>query len=80
MKFLDTIARIVRNSDRMTELLSKLVEARVNQSTAVNARLDRLIEALDRLIEAQDDQACAVNERLDKVIELLRANTPDKLI
>jgi hypothetical protein len=88
MKFLDTIARIVRNSDRITELLSRVVEALDNQSTAVNKRLDRLIEARDELstvnkrlikvIEAQDKQARAVNERLDKVIELLRAATLDK--
>jgi hypothetical protein len=85
MKFLDTIARIVRNSDRITELLSRVVEALDNQSTAVNKRL---IEARDelstvnkrlvKLIEAQDKQARAVNERLDKVIELLCATTLDK--
>ena len=62
MKFLETIAQIVRNSDRRTELLSHIVEALDNQSTVVN-------EKLDRLIEARDNQSTAVNERLDRLIE-----------
>jgi hypothetical protein len=62
MKFFDTLARMVRNSDRSTELMSELVEAWRNQSTAVNERLDRLIEA-------RTNQSTAVNERLDKLIE-----------
>ena len=62
MKFLETIAQIVRNSDRRTELLSHIVEALDNQSTVVN-------EKLDRLIEARDNQSTAANERLDRLIE-----------
>jgi hypothetical protein len=80
MKFLEILARMVRNSDQSTELMNRLVEALTNQSTAVNERLDKFIEALtdqstavnerlDKFIEGRTTQSTAVNERLDKLIE-----------
>jgi hypothetical protein len=80
MKVFKALVRMVRNSDRRTELLSRLVEARNNQSTAINERLDRLIDArdnqstvvnerLDRLIEAWEDRSRNLLEKLDKLIE-----------
>jgi hypothetical protein len=87
MKFFAIIARMVRNSDQRTELLSQLVEARNNQSTAVNESLDELIkglndqsrvvnERLDELIKALNNQSPAVNERLDKLIEARDNQSP----
>jgi hypothetical protein len=87
MKFVETLARMVRNSDRSTELLGEIVTATTDQQRFVNDKLDderpnKLIEALDnqsraanerldKLIEALDNQSCAANERLDKLIEAL---------
>jgi hypothetical protein len=68
MKFVEILARMVRNSDRSAELLSKLVEARDNQSHAVNERLDKFIDGLN-------NQSSAVNERLDKVFERIESHS-----
>src|SRR6516165_2732233 len=77
VKFIETLTRAARNSDRSAQLLAivikrldKLIEAQDHQSHAVNARLDKLIEA-------RDHQSHAVNARLDKLIEAAdKASSP----
>src|SRR5262245_4120552 len=60
MKFIKTLLRMKRNSDRSAELLEKLREAGDNQSIAINQRLDSLVESLNN-----QSQSTALNERLD---------------
>jgi hypothetical protein len=92
VKYVKTLARMVHNSDRSAEQLSKIVESLNNQSRAGNERQDELIkglnnqspavnERLDELIKALNNQSRAVNdERLDNVNERLdKLNENQKL-
>jgi uncharacterized protein YoxC len=93
VKYVKTLTRMVHNSDRSAERLSKLIEGLNNQSRAVNERLDAVIEGLnnqsrvvnerlDAVIEGLNNQSRVVNERLDEVKNQSRAANErlDKLI
>ena len=80
MKLFYKVVQMVRNSDRLTEMMGKFVETQTNQSTDLNTRLDQLVEGhnnqstdlntrLDQLVEGQINQSTDLNTRLDQLVE-----------